>query len=146
MGSGGAHTHLRVHPRITTHPHPPTHTTSALGAPLVGILAQRAFGFSGAAELSPDPELNKQRAASLGSALLVFTALPWLLCAAFFSGLHWTYPLDRRRAAAAAAAAEGARAEGGGKARDGNTQLEVELVGERTPLRVLAREQPFGGC
>ena len=38
------------------------------------------------------------KARSLGSALLIFTAVPWLLCAIFFSGLHWTYPRDKRKA------------------------------------------------
>lgn len=44
------------------------------------------------------------------SALLVFTAVPWTLCALFFSGLHFTYPRDRDRAAAVAAAAAAADA------------------------------------
>lgn len=44
------------------------------------------------------------------SALLVFTAVPWTLCALLFSGLHLTYPRDRDRAAATAAAAEAAEA------------------------------------
>ncbi len=45
------------------------------------------------------------------SALLVFTAVPWSLCALLFSGLHFTYPRDRDRAAKLAAAAAEAEAE-----------------------------------
>ena len=71
---------------------------AACGAPLVGRLAEHAFGFVGAAETSADPEENLRKARALGSALLVFTALPWALCALLFSGLHWSYPRDRRRA------------------------------------------------
>lgn len=42
-----------------------------MGAPLVGLLAERAFGFSGTAEVSANPEENLKKAQSLGSALLV---------------------------------------------------------------------------
>ncbi|GAB4823909.1 hypothetical protein N2152v2_010955 [Parachlorella kessleri] len=68
---------------------------AACGAPLVGWLAERAFGFTGTAETSADIEANMQKARSLGNALLVFTTIPWALCALFFSGLHWTYPRDK---------------------------------------------------
>ena len=71
---------------------------AACGAPLVGWLAEKAFGFTGTAETSEDIEANMQKARSLGNALLVFTAIPWALCAIFFSGLHWTYPRDKLRA------------------------------------------------
>ena len=64
-----------------------------------------AFDFTGAAEVGGDADANRQRAVALGSALLVFTAVPWTLCAVFFSGLHWTYPRDKARALRAAAAA-----------------------------------------
>jgi MFS family permease len=76
---------------------------AAMGAPLVGLLAERAFGFSGGAAVGDDPSENLAKARSLGSALLIFSAVPWALCAVFFSGLHWTYPRDRERAVALAA-------------------------------------------
>ncbi|KAG2426257.1 hypothetical protein HXX76_013015 [Chlamydomonas incerta] len=98
---------------------------SALGAPLVGMAAERWFGFSGVAaaedsceglglQLSgaspagnstaaaavkaggPAPDLLKAR--SLGDAMLLFMVVPWTLCALFYTGLHWTYPRDRARA------------------------------------------------
>lgn len=75
---------------------------AAAGAPLVGLLAERAFGYSGGAAVGDNPAENLAKARSLGSALLIFSAVPWTLCAAFFSGLHWTYPRDRERAAALA--------------------------------------------
>lgn len=52
----------------------------------------------GTAEVSAeDIEGNLSKARSLGNALLVFTTVPWFLCAVFFSGLHWTYPRDKKR-------------------------------------------------
>jgi MFS family permease len=71
---------------------------AAAGAPLVGILAEKGFGFHGDATLSSDQVENEKKARSLGNALLIFTAVPWLLCAVFFTGLHWTYPKDREKA------------------------------------------------
>ncbi|KAG2486460.1 hypothetical protein HYH03_014907 [Edaphochlamys debaryana] len=80
---------------------------SALGAPLVGLAAERWFGFSGAvaneeacehrtAMGGPPPDLARARA--LGDAMLMFMVLPWTLCAMLYTGLHWTYPMDRARA------------------------------------------------
>lgn len=54
----------------------------------------------GTADVGTDLEENLRKARSLGNALLVFTVVPWSLCAFFFSGLHWTYPRDRDRARA----------------------------------------------
>lgn len=80
---------------------------AACGAPLVGLLARAAFGFSGAAEVgAPGDDLAKAR--SLGSALLAFTAVPWTLCVLFFTPLHWTYRRDRQQTEEAAAAAHAA--------------------------------------
>ncbi|KAK9786693.1 hypothetical protein WJX73_003542 [Symbiochloris irregularis] len=94
---------------------------AACGAPLVGILAERMFGFTGAAATTthcgdrlvgaPDAivaaaasaeELSRDlvKAHALGNALLVSLVVPWALCFLFYSGLHFTYPLDRRRALA----------------------------------------------
>ncbi|GIL52823.1 hypothetical protein Vafri_8585, partial [Volvox africanus] len=80
---------------------------SALGAPLVGMAAERWFGFSGVAGgeqacenhntmAGPEPDLPKARA--LGDAMLLFMAVPWTLCTLFYTGLHWSYPRDRARA------------------------------------------------
>ncbi|CAK0787030.1 hypothetical protein CVIRNUC_010246 [Coccomyxa viridis] len=72
---------------------------AACGAPLVGILAERLFGFKGAAELDPeDVDMNTKKALALGNALLVCMAVPWALCVIIYSGLHWTYPRDKARA------------------------------------------------
>lgn len=66
-----------------------------MGAPVVGWLAER-MGYSGKG--SPGKDLES--AAALGDALLICTAIPWALCALFYSGLHITYRRDRYAAAA----------------------------------------------
>lgn len=57
----------------------------------------QAFGFAGTAAKSDDQELNLAKARSLGNALLIFTTVPWFLCAVFYTGLHFTYPRDKAR-------------------------------------------------
>lgn len=61
----------------------------ALGAPLVGIVASRWFGFSFQGE-EPGKALSK--------ALLFCLLCPWTLCLIFYSCLHRTYAEDKRRA------------------------------------------------
>jgi len=53
---------------------------------------------------------DPSRADALASAMLLFTTVPWALCALVYTLLHWTYPRDRRRAAAEAAAEVAAQA------------------------------------
>jgi hypothetical protein len=83
----------------------------------------------GTAGLGPDPAANLAKARSLGSALLAFTALPWALCAVFFSGLHWTYPADRDRA-------QGARAGAGAGGEAGEQQPLTEPAAVELTSRV----------
>ena len=56
----------------------------------VGFLAERVFGFSGAAAPGPSREDNLAKAEALGSALLVFLLVPWTLCLLLYTG-----PLQR---------------------------------------------------
>ncbi|CAL5229213.1 g12496 [Coccomyxa viridis] len=72
---------------------------AACAAPLVGMLAEQMFGFTGTATRSGDPEKDLAQARALGSSLLVFLIVPWTLCLVFYSGLHFTYPRDKRHAA-----------------------------------------------
>ncbi|CAL8464837.1 g4372 [Coccomyxa elongata] len=72
---------------------------AACAAPLVGKLAEKMFGFSGAATRSGDVDKDLERARALGSSLLVFLIVPWTLCLVFYSGLHFTYSRDKRYAA-----------------------------------------------
>lgn len=52
----------------------------------MGKLAERMFGFSGAATRSGDAGKDLERARALGSSLLVFLIVPWTLCLIFYSG------------------------------------------------------------
>lgn len=80
---------------------------AALGAPLVGMAAERWFGFTGVAggdEACAEHSTANMggfadlpRARALGSAMVLFMVWPWLLCCLLYSGLHWTYPRDKAR-------------------------------------------------
>jgi MFS family permease len=68
----------------------------ACGAPLVGIAAEKLFGFQGS--MSEAASSNKERetaAKALSSALLLCLVAPWALCLFSYVLLHWTYPKDR---------------------------------------------------
>lgn len=71
---------------------------AAFATPLVGILSERLYGFSGASTVTGDPEKDLPNARALGNALVAFLVIPWTLCLITYSGLHWTYPKDRRKA------------------------------------------------
>ena len=62
-------------------------------APLVGILAQRLFGYS-----SSSSSNKLHNAAALGKGLLVLIACPFFVCLLVISILYRTYPKDRDRA------------------------------------------------
>jgi hypothetical protein len=49
----------------------------------------------------PQPDLLKARA--IGDAMLFWFVVPWTMCAIIYTGLHCTYPADRRSAARARA-------------------------------------------
>ncbi|KAL3693817.1 hypothetical protein R1sor_007468 [Riccia sorocarpa] len=67
---------------------------SALGTPLVGILAERLFGFSTASAFRPDAK----NARALAEGVFCLVAVPFSLCLVVISILYWTYPKDRDRA------------------------------------------------
>ncbi len=50
---------------------------ASFAAPLVGLLAERWFGFSGAASRSHSIERDLANANALGSAILFFCLMPW---------------------------------------------------------------------
>jgi predicted MFS family arabinose efflux permease len=132
---------------------------AALGAPLVGRAAESLFGFGGggggegggsgaatAARCGDDGppataatggafarhEPDRGRADALASAMLLFTTVPWLLCALVYSLLHVTYPRDKRRAAAEREAAAARGGGGGGllsAARSGGRRRQDGAVG-----------------
>jgi hypothetical protein len=76
---------------------------AACTAPLVGLVGERVFGFDGAATPSGDKEKDLANAEALGQALLIFMIVPWSIDLALYTGLHWTYGPDARKAAEATA-------------------------------------------
>lgn len=71
----------------------------ACGAPLVGIAAERLFGFQ--SSMAAAGALASQRAAAakaLSSALLLCLVVPWTLCLLSYTFLHATYPRDKASA------------------------------------------------
>jgi MFS family permease len=76
---------------------------AALAVPVVGVLAEKWFGFDGTATASGNPALDGPKAEALSRALTLMTALPWAACAALYTLVHWSYPRDKRAALAATA-------------------------------------------
>ncbi|CAK0906908.1 unnamed protein product [Prorocentrum cordatum] len=77
-----------------------------LGAPFVGFLAEHCFQYQPTAlsvEAMP-PELRRHNFAALQWSLAVMTTVPWILCFAAISGLHWSHLHDGAGAAAGQAA------------------------------------------
>jgi len=67
-----------------------------LGAPFVGFLAERCFQYR-PTTLSVEamsPELRQHNFAALQWSLAVMTTVPWILCFAAISGLHWSHLYD----------------------------------------------------
>ncbi|DBA71660.1 TPA: hypothetical protein ACH3X2_001115 [Trebouxia sp. C0005] len=77
---------------------------AACASPLVGFLAEKVFGFKGAAAAGegggtePDQGEDLTKAKALGNALLVCLVVPWTICLIVYTGLHFTYPKDKQRA------------------------------------------------
>ncbi|XP_025804591.1 uncharacterized protein LOC112883507 [Panicum hallii] len=77
---------------------------ASFGAPVVGILAERVFGYrpraaSGGASAQA---ADRRNAAALGKAIFAEIAVPATICCVAYSALYWTYPADRKRARMAA--------------------------------------------
>jgi hypothetical protein len=79
---------------------------AALGAPLVGAIAQNVFNYktvdqTGACEAGKPRDQageigqNHRNAEALGNAMLVCMLVPWVLCFLIYTLLHWTYPKDK---------------------------------------------------
>lgn len=67
---------------------------SALGAPLVGVLAERWFGWESSSQRETTGA-DLKNAQALSNALLLCMVVPWFLSFVCYSGLHITYPRDK---------------------------------------------------
>ncbi|KAI9166023.1 hypothetical protein LWI28_024824 [Acer negundo] len=74
---------------------------SSFAPPVVGILAQRVYGYKpipkGAVD-SVEIEIDRENAASLAKALYTAIGIPIAICCVIYSFLYCTYPRDRERA------------------------------------------------
>ncbi|KAL3131568.1 hypothetical protein ABBQ38_007869 [Trebouxia sp. C0009 RCD-2024] len=75
---------------------------AACAAPLVGALAEKRFGFKGTAARSGDSAVDVAKARALGSALVPCLVVPWTCSLLIYTGLHFTYPKDKKAAIQAA--------------------------------------------
>lgn len=74
---------------------------SSFAPPIVGILAQRAYGYKPVLTGSSDSEeiaTDRRNATSLAKALYTAIGIPMALCCLIYSFLYRTYPRDRERA------------------------------------------------
>ncbi|CAN6320877.1 unnamed protein product [Urochloa humidicola] len=74
---------------------------ASFAPPLVGILAERVFGYQPAAS-GTSVDADRENAAALGKAVFAEIAVPITVCCLTYSALYWTYPADRQRAKMAA--------------------------------------------
>lgn len=59
---------------------------AACAAPLVGVLAERLFGFCGTGTVTGDRQRDLANAAALGNALLAFLLIPWCFTLLLYTG------------------------------------------------------------
>jgi len=67
-----------------------------LGAPMVGHLAEKVFGYSPSSDLiaAMPPDQRQQNATALCHALMWCCSVPWLICLICYGFLHVTYGQD----------------------------------------------------
>jgi MFS family permease len=82
-------------------------SAALFGAPVVGILAERAFGYQptprGVEHTQLTPEERAHNASALARAMVVMTCAPWLVCCATYGAVGLFYERDRERARKAVA-------------------------------------------
>lgn len=59
---------------------------AAFAAPLVGVLAEKWYGFSGTSTVTGDRDKDLANAKALGAALLTFLCIPWFICLCVYTG------------------------------------------------------------
>lgn len=70
---------------------------SSFAPPIVGILAQRVYGYK-PDDKGKSVQLDRENAASLAKALYTAIAIPFTICTSIYSFLYCSYPRDRERA------------------------------------------------
>jgi hypothetical protein len=75
---------------------------SSFAPTLVGILAERVFGYKPAASGAAGIDTERENAAALARAVFAEVAVPMAVCCITYSLLYCTYPADRQRVQMAA--------------------------------------------
>ncbi|KAL6648539.1 hypothetical protein ACP70R_012763 [Stipagrostis hirtigluma subsp. patula] len=92
---------------------------ASFAPPVVGILAERVFGYKPA---TSSAKADRENAAALGKAIFAEIAVPMTVCCLTYSLLYWTYPADRQRALQAASGDQEVDCEATVTAADGLNQ------------------------
>uniref|UniRef100_A0A7S2IM62 Uncharacterized protein n=1 Tax=Zooxanthella nutricula TaxID=1333877 RepID=A0A7S2IM62_9DINO len=83
--------------------------SAIFGNAAVGFLAQNVFGYDLDAARSDIQEDQSENTKALGTALMMVSFFPWLLCFVCYTLLHWSYPRDLKWLRESGAAASGPR-------------------------------------
>ncbi|CAL4929887.1 unnamed protein product [Urochloa decumbens] len=86
----------------------------SFGSPLVGILAERLFGYQQGTKPGVSAEADRKNAAALSKAIFWEIAVPITVLCLTSIALYWTYPADKKRAQMAALQAAAAAEEQAG--------------------------------
>ncbi|KAF0913181.1 hypothetical protein E2562_020347 [Oryza meyeriana var. granulata] len=106
---------------------------ASFAPPVVGVLAERLYGYELARPAGAALETTERRnAVSLARALYTAIAVPMVMCCLIYSFLYCTYPRDRETARAEASAAE--RGEGGARLGGEGSDTDEEVEDERKLL------------
>ncbi|RAL40664.1 hypothetical protein DM860_006734 [Cuscuta australis] len=70
---------------------------SSFAPPVVGLLAQRVYGYRPVPQDTKNIDADRNNASSLAKALFMAIGTPMMLCCFIYSFLYFTYPRDRDR-------------------------------------------------
>jgi hypothetical protein len=70
---------------------------ASFAPPIVGVLAERVFGYKPVAS-DTSVDTDRENAAALAKAVYTEIAVPMAICCLTYTLLYWTYPRDRERA------------------------------------------------
>eukprot|EP00298_Acanthocystis_sp_HF-20_P021270 c27517_g1_i1.p1 GENE.c27517_g1_i1~~c27517_g1_i1.p1 ORF type:complete len:227 (-),score=62.43 c27517_g1_i1:112-792(-) len=73
-------------------------SSGALGAPLVGILSETAFGYQKSDQSVSEmlPEIRENNLNAISQAALYVMIIPWIMCFCLYGLMHFVYPEERK--------------------------------------------------
>lgn len=72
--------------------------SSSFASPLLGVLAQKLYGFHFTSKGTGNQVVDGQNAVSLAKAMYVTYSIPMVIAFSIYTALYWTYPRDRDEA------------------------------------------------